>query len=110
MRINEFAEKYGVDKRQIDYWTNLNLLHPEGTSEGNGYRVYGPTAEEEIKKILIVRAMGVDSKLKEYVDLLDHLPKELWKIVVLDRIDGEIRRVTADYEQAKLYAKKIMES
>lgn len=109
MRINEFAKKYGVDKRSIDYWTNLGLLTTEG-SEGNYCRVYGSKAEEEIKRILIAKAMGVDSKLKEYVDLLDHLPKELWKMVVIDKIDTEIKRITKNYEQAKKYAKELMES
>ena len=109
MKINEFAEKYGVDKRSIDYWTNLGLLHPDGTSDGNGYRIYGTEAEKEIKKILIVKAMGVDSKLKEYVDLLSYLPKELWKLVVFDTIDNEIQRTTQSYLQAKKFAKEIME-
>ena len=106
MKINEFAEKYGVDRRSIDYWTNIGLLHPDGTSEGNGYRIYGPTAEMEIKKILIAKAMG-GSPLEEYVDMLDHLPKQLWNKIVVEGIEKEIQRVTNSYRLAMAWAKEI---
>ena len=109
MKIAEFADKYGVDRRSIDYWTNIGLLHPDGTSEGNGYRVYGEKAEEEIKKILIAKAMG-GSPLEEYVDLLDHLPADLWEKIVVDGIEKEIQRITSSYRLALKWAEEIKES
>ena len=100
MRIAEFAKKYEVDRRSIDYWTNIGLLHPDDmVGKGRGYRIYGEKAEEEIKRILIARAMGA-SPLEEYVDMLNHLPKELWRTFVVKQIENEIDRVTKDYKQA----------
>ena len=109
MKITDLAGKYGVDRRSIDYWTNIGLLHPDGVSKGNGYRVYGDKAEEEIKKILIAKAMG-GSPLEEYVDLLDHLPSNLWERVVIAQIESEIQRVTLSYRLALKWAKEMSES
>ena len=109
MKIAEFAEKYGVDRRSIDYWTNIGLLHPDGMSEGNGYRVYGEKAEGEIKKILIAKAMG-GNPIEEYVDLLDHLPANLWERVVMAGIENEIQRITSSYRLALKWAEEMKES
>ena len=109
MKISEFAEKYGVDRRSIDYWTNIGLLHPDETSIEGSYRVYGKKAEEEIKKILIAKAMG-GSPLEKYVDLLDHLPANLWERVVVAEIENEIRRVTSSYRLALKWAQEMKES
>lgn len=109
MRINELAEKYGTDKRTIDYWTNLNLIR--STQLQNGYRDYGVDAEEDIKKALIIDAMGiVGEKRKEYFKLLDYLPVEEWQKVVIDKIEDERSKVSKKFDDALKYTNILMGS
>lgn len=107
MKINEFAEKYGLDKRQVDYYTNLGLIHPDG-KQTNGYREYGPQAEEEAKLILIIDAMEV-RPVDAYVKVLTYLPKKEWKSFVIDKIRQNMERVTEHYRKAIQYATDLSE-
>jgi len=106
MTIKEFSKKYGVSKREIDYWTNLGLLHPEKEPE-NGYRYYGSKSEEEMKKILIAIAMGNKStaEIKETVGMLGNLPKKYWDSIVLEAIREYTKTVTKKLYDAFEYAK-----
>lgn len=107
MRINELSKKYGVDRRAIDYYSNLGLLHY--TIEGsNGYRDYNEECEKELQKILIVLAMGV-KPIDKYVAMLDYLPKEVWEELVIKKINEEIERVTCSYRKALEFAKDFKE-
>ena len=53
MRIKQL-EKYGLDKRTIDYYTNLGMI-PYTTEDGSKYRDYGDDAVVAVKKIVIRR-------------------------------------------------------
>lgn len=108
MRISDFAEKYGISTREVNYWTDLGLIHNDQNGSG-GYRDYGPKAEEEIKKVLIAKAMNVRS-IEKCVKMLDALPRELWKPVVLKAIDEETKRISQLHTWAKIYATEFMES
>lgn len=86
MMIKEFAEKYQVERRTIDYWTNLGLLHPLVLD--NGYRVYGEEAEQEMENILVASMMdGPGSIESKYQKLLDIRSQEDWA-----KIRDSIRR------------------
>ena len=110
MNITKFAEKYGVTKRDIEYWTELGLLHPtdgEKMSKNGKWREYNDNNDSEIKKILIAKTIANGSSLKKYVKLLDALPKELWNIVVIDQINKKIEEATRQYSMVLSYAKEL---
>lgn len=108
MRTSDIVKKYGVTTREVSYWTDLGLLHGD-QNDSSGYYDYGPKAEEEIKKILIAKAMNVSS-IEKCVKMLDVLPKELWKRVVLSSIDEETKRISQLHTWAKIWAEEMMES
>lgn len=105
MKINDFSKKYGISKRHIDYYTNAGLLHPKKYE--NNYRDYDEKCEEEIKKILIVKAMGKLHDMDKYIKMLDNLPREFIDEIVISSIDKEISRITKFYRLAKEWAKDL---
>ena len=41
MTIKEFAEKYNLEKRTVDYFTTIGIFHPkEAKSENTTFKVY----------------------------------------------------------------------
>lgn len=107
MRINNFAEKYGVDKRTIDYWTTIGLLHPD-VDANNGYRDYDKKTEEEIKTIIIAVAMNMNASLQETVDMIQHIPKGCWHKIVVEQILEERRKSARFYDDALEFARSNM--
>lgn len=106
MTIKKLAEKYGTDTRSIDYWSNLGVVH--FTQKPNGYREYGPEAEEDMKKIMIVRAMNImNGEFKKYLELIDHLPKDLFDTLIIDRIKEEMKKMTKSYKDAIAFAEEL---
>lgn len=62
MTIGKFAEKYNLDKRNVDYFTNLGIFHPKGSSsKSNSYRDYDERCEKEAKIVVICLAAGMNS-------------------------------------------------
>ena len=108
MTIKEFAEKYKIDKRSIDYWTNIGLLHPD-QNESNGYRQYGENAEEEIKLILIAKAMNIGS-IEDTVELVKNTPKIFVDQIVIQRIKIEMEKAVELYKTALQFAEAIKNS
>ncbi|WP_238602131.1 MerR family transcriptional regulator [Lysinibacillus parviboronicapiens] len=49
LRIGEFAEKTGITKRTIDYYTNIGLLEAERSA--SNYRYYAPAMVERLHYI-----------------------------------------------------------
>ncbi|MET4560478.1 MerR family transcriptional regulator [Lysinibacillus parviboronicapiens] len=49
LRIGEFAEKTGITKRTIDYYTNIGLLEAERSA--SNYRYYAPAMIERLHYI-----------------------------------------------------------
>ena len=107
MRIGDFCEKYGLDRRSVSYWTDTGVLHPTREEHGLAHWFdYGAECEEEAKKIVIARAMG-QSRVEKYMKLLDNLPSELWDMVVFEKIKEEMENVTKQYRLALEYAKEL---
>lgn len=82
MLIKEFCEKFGVSRRNIDYWTNLGLLHP--VVNENGYRDYGEQAEAEIGYIFIASMMNRPGSLKETVNDIRGYDERQWRKCIHD--------------------------
>ena len=60
MRIKEFSEKYHIDPRTIDYYSNVAKILPyKQGNKTNKYRDYDVESERAIKKILILRGIGL---------------------------------------------------
>lgn len=102
MRINELSKKYNVDKRTIDYYSNVAKILPFTQNEGsNKYRDYDVNSEKALKRILILRELGfsideVRSRLNNpYIfssEMMDYYIEELKKKreQELSRINGLI--------------------
>lgn len=107
MWIQEFADKYGVDTRRIDYLTTCGYLHPECETRGR-YRIYGPKAEEEMKRILVLECMGVRmAEANGYLEMFEHVPKALWETIILDRIKENMEKEISKYRTALRYAEEL---
>lgn len=105
MRIQEFAEKYGVSKRSVDYWTNIGVLHTEDR-EPNKYRNYGEKAEEEIKEILVLEAMNLPVN-SETIRFLRAIPRNQVRKLVLNEIDKQKAKMIEKFDTAWEYAVEI---
>ncbi len=105
MKIQEFAEKYGMEKRRIDYLTNLGFLHPE-VDEHNGYRDYNQVCEEEAKRIIIIEAMGwsVTERTIQKLSVYDEFEVEN---VVLPLIEAERKRLEERTKKAIAFANEM---
>jgi len=106
MRIKQFAEKYLLDPREVMYFVECGLLHPERDKANGFYYDFGPAEEEEIKKILIVKAMDC-KPIDQYVAMLDVLPNAMWKSVVFDKIQENINKSIYMLNTAKQYAEEL---
>ncbi len=58
MRIGEFAEQAGVTPRTIRYYEDLGLLGPS-QREGQGFRYYTDTELSRLKKIEVLKQLGI---------------------------------------------------
>ena len=56
MRVGELAARTGVSVRAIRYYEQAGLLH--AARGPNGYRVFGPTAEERVRAIRSLLEVG----------------------------------------------------
>ncbi len=106
MMIKEFCEKYGVTRRNVDYWTSLGLLHPE-TYE-NGYRDYGEQAESEIGCIFIASMMNRPEPLKEVVNDIRGYDERQWRKCIND-MQNQMSSYTEKYDIAYRVALKAIE-
>lgn len=104
MTINELAKKYGIDKRTVDYWTTSGYLHPEIMP--NGYRDYTGQTEEELKRVLVIDAMGVNDKEK-WLKVLEYLPKSEWEDVICSKIRKQIELRTKRYTDALKFVDEL---
>lgn len=107
MRIKEFADKYGVTTREVDYWVLLHLIRCE-VSEDNSYRNFGPEAEEDVKQVIIAKAMGLPlntSNIRKLEDLTDGF----WSNMIMDQIVKEETAAMKLYEMAKDFVRQKKE-
>lgn len=106
VRIHDFAKKHGVDKRSIDYWTTIGLLHPE--VHENGYRDYGDQADEEIGYIFIASMMNRPCSLKDAVNDIRGYDERQWRKCINDMQD-QMSSYTEKYDIAYRVALKAIE-
>jgi len=99
MKIHEFAEKHGLAKRQVDYYTAKKLLNPEVME--NGYRDYNARCEEEVKSIILAKAMGYKVD-RENIDAVQALLKlDYGRRFIQSQIEFHYDNVLKEYNRAK---------
>lgn len=101
VRIKEFTEKYGVERREVDYWTNLGLIR-YSVDEQNSYRNYTKESEEDIKRIIVIKAMGIALN-RGNIELLGLIADTDLYDVIVGRIRSERERVLRLYDSALSY-------
>lgn len=113
MTIKEFAKKYNLDKRTVDYYTTRGLFHPKGSSsESNNYRDYDERCEKEAKIITICLAAGMkgnDISAWTKAILYDsncEIPKMVKKFFI-ESIKTERAKVTKQYDDALAYIEEF---
>ena len=104
MTIKEVADRYHVSTREVDYWTNLGLIHPK-VDENNKYRDYTPSAEKEVIITVIMKAAGIKLD-REHFDAIMNLPQDMWEDFLVDRIKSEQKKMNRFYENALWYASR----
>lgn len=108
MTIGEAAEKFGLDRRTIDYYTNAGLINPKVEKKGLTVTRDYSVCEEELARIAIAQAMDV-RPAEKYVEILRLLPKSEWDIFVIKRIEENINRITASAQIALGLANEMKE-
>lgn len=103
MKIAEFCKKHNVSRHNVDYWTNLGILRPE-VDKKNGYRDYGGIAEDDIKKIKLVKILNNGRITKEDVDRLDDCSRSEWKNKILPGIRSEYNNMQNEFVSVLDYA------
>ena len=103
MMIKEFAEKYGVSRRDIDYWTNCGLLHPRVMS--NGYRDYGQRAEDEMQNILVAMMIDEPGSIESTCEKLNCYGSEEWGVLA-EKLNETKKRIVRKYNSAYETASK----
>ena len=58
MKINEVEAQVGITKKNIRFYEEQGLLSPRRNSE-NGYRDYGQAEVETLRRIKLLRKLGV---------------------------------------------------
>jgi len=58
LKINEVEAQVGITKKNIRFYEEQGLLSPRRDS-GNGYRDYGPEEVETLRRIKLLRKLGV---------------------------------------------------
>ncbi|MFF2795084.1 MerR family transcriptional regulator [Lysinibacillus xylanilyticus] len=81
LKIGELAEKTGITKRTIDYYTNIGLLEAERSA--SNYRYYGPA--------MIERLHFIEQRKQQGLSLVD-IQHEL-NITPHEEIDVQMLRV-----------------
>nr|WP_307344952.1 MerR family transcriptional regulator [Metabacillus malikii] len=93
LKIGELAERTGVTKRTIDYYTNLGLLKAERSA--SNYRYYDSSAVEQLNKIEQLKAEGMSldeikrNMIDDHAEEIDVLELRL-KIAGLEKEVSEV--------------------
>lgn len=98
-RIGEFAQIAQVSGRQLRYYDQLGLLHPEHVDRATGYRYYSVRQLPRLNAILALKELGLT--LEQIGPLIDRAisPEELRGMLVMRR--AQIGRLIAE-EEARL--------
>ncbi len=58
MKINEMAQRVGMTTKNIRFYEQEGLLSPQRNRQ-NGYRSYGPQEEDTLRRIKLMRKLGL---------------------------------------------------
>lgn len=104
MRIKEFAETFGVDKRTVDYLTNVGVLHPHVLE--NGYRDYTEKNFEEMPNAIVAMMMDGAESVKEKYKKLEEYDENDWARLH-DRLEDKKSKIDRQFDIAwDILAKK----
>ena len=67
MLINEVCKKSNVTKKAIEYYAEHGLISP--VIAENGYRQFSDDDVEKLKKISIMRGLGIPSEMIHYLSI-----------------------------------------
>ena len=88
MRIKELADKYKMNVRTIDYYTTLDLIPYEQDNEKNNYRDYGEEAEAVVRKIRILRDVGLtERQIKDALTNPSYFTTKKWNELIKNMQD-----------------------
>ncbi len=108
MRIKQL-EKYGLDKRTIDYYTNLGMI-PYTTEDGSKYRDYGDDAVVAVKKIVILRDVGLSVKeIKEALNNHSYFTTAMWNKHI-EQLKERMIEAQRHFEEMIHYAEELRDS
>lgn len=94
MRIGELAEQAGVTPRTIRYYEDLGLLGPS-EREGQGFRYYTETELTRLKKIDVLKQLGLSlEEIGEVIPLYCEDPTGLrGKRRVLEILNAQLHEI-----------------
>lgn len=95
MRINEVEKRAGLKKDNIRYYEKEGLLHPK-RSRYNDYREYSQADLRQLKRIKLMRSLGISiKKIKELVEQPEKLDE------ILNDRAGEIEKEKRNLENSQ---------
>lgn len=108
MRIKELV-KFGLDKRTIDYYTTLRMI-PFTTEAGSNYRDYGEDAVVAVKKIVILRDVGLSVKeIKEALENHSYFTTAMWNKHI-EQLKEEKAKAQQHFDEMIRYAEELRDS
>ena len=108
MRIKEL-EQYGLDKRTIDYYTNLKMI-PYNTKKDSKYRDYDENSVIAIKKIVILKEAGLSVKeIKAALENHSYFTTAMWNKHI-DQLKKRMIETQKYYEEMIHYAEELRDS
>ena len=108
MRIGELAEQAGVTPRTIRYYEGLGLLGPS-EREGQGFRYYTETELTRLKKIDVLKQLGLTlEEIGEVIPLYCEDPTGLLgKRRVLEILEAQLAETDEKIEALQRFRSEI---
>ncbi|GGH78630.1 DNA-binding transcriptional MerR regulator [Pullulanibacillus pueri] len=108
LRIGELAQKAGVSKRTIDYYTTLGLIEAQRSS--SNYRYY---SEETVQRLKLIHYLKQEhlplEEIKERLAIMDQYADDQTEKVFekLQHIQEEMKRIETELLQLKPTIEKL---
>ena len=111
MLIAQFAKKYELDKRTIDFYTTEGLLDPPEEERGSKkYRIYGKKEEAAIKKIVLLRDLDIPVKeIKKILKDPSYFTEEKWDEII-QKLEEKKKREVRYYDERISLAKALRDT
>ena len=108
-KFEEYCQPYGLDKRTIDYYSNLGLI-PYTTKGAANYREYDDTSIDAVKKIVILRDVGLPLKsIKEALSNPSYFTTAVWNSHI-KALKEHLAETQKKYEDMIRYAEDLRDS